>query len=116
MSGPAERLAEIHTVGGGAAEAPEPARQSLVDSIVNFDPRPYLDGSLLSAWDWLQQYPLLFATLLVLIGYGLGRLLKWIIHIVLERIAKNHISELDYQIAHYLTSPILQTALKNANH
>jgi len=97
---------------GAAEPASEPGvTHSIADVIVAFDPAPYLDGSLLEAWGWLQNYPLLFATLLVALGYGLGRLLKWGIHGALERLAKSQTSELDYQIAHYLTSPVLQTSV-----
>ena len=99
---------------GGDATVPESeqgASQSLVDSIVEFDVTPYLNEPLGQAWNFLQDYPLLFAILLVAMGYGLGRLLKSLIHSLLDQFRKSTKSELDYQIAHYLTSPVLQTTV-----
>lgn len=98
--------------GGGDAEpVAGTADQSFVDAIVAFDPTPHLDGVWLEAWNTLQQFPLAFAVVLVALGYGVGRLLKWMIHVLLERFAKNHIPDVDYQIAHYLTAPFLQTTV-----
>jgi len=53
----------------------------------------------------------MFAVVLVALGYGLGRLLKSVIHYLLDRFRKSNKSEIDYQIAHYLTSPVLQTTV-----
>jgi len=99
---------------GSGVEAPESeqgASQSLVDSIVDFDVTPYLNEPLGNAWSFLQDYPLLFAILLVAMGYGLGRILKSLVHSLLDKFRKSTKSELDYQIAHYLTSPFLQTTV-----
>jgi MscS family membrane protein len=96
------------------AAVPQPeegASKSLVDSIVEFDVTPYLNEPLGNAWNFLQDYPLLFAILLVAMGYGAGRILKSLIHSLLDRFRKSTKSELDYQIAHYLTSPVLQTTV-----
>ena len=98
----------------GAAAVPESEEvvtKSLVDSIVEFDVTPYLNETLGNAWNFLQDYPLLFAVLLVAMGYGIGRILKSLVHILLDRFRKSTKSELDYQIAHYLTSPLLQTSV-----
>jgi MscS family membrane protein len=99
--------------GSGAAvpESEEGVTRSLVDSIVEFDVSPYLNEPLGNAWSFLQDYPLLFAILLVAMGYGLGRILKSLIHSLLDRFRKSTKSDLDYQIAHYLTSPVLQTTV-----
>ena len=98
----------------GAAAVPKSEQvvtESLVDSIVAFDVSPYLNETLGNAWNFLQDYPLLFAILLVAIGYGIGRILKSLVHTLLDRFRKTTKSELDYQIAHYLTSPLLQTSV-----
>ena len=98
----------------GAAAVPESEEvvtKSLVESIVEFDVSPYLNEPLGNAWNFLQDYPLLFAVLLVTMGYGIGRILKSLVHILLDRFRKSTKSELDYQIAHYLTSPLLQTSV-----
>jgi MscS family membrane protein len=99
--------------GNGATvpESEEDVTKSLVDSIIEFDVSPHLNEPLGNAWSFLQDYPLLFAILLVAMGYGLGRILKSLIHSSLDRFRKSAKSDLDYQIAHYLTSPVLQTTV-----
>jgi len=97
--------------GGGPAESPESATSSLADLIVGFDISPYLNEPLREAWNFLQAYPLMFAIVLVALGYGLGRVLKSLIHSLLDQFRKSSKSEIDYQIAHYLTSPVLQTTV-----
>jgi len=92
-------------------ESEEGVSKSLVDSIVEFDPSPHLSEPLGNAWNFLQDYPLLYAVLVVALGYGIGRVLKSLIHNLLDRFRQSTKSELDYQIAHYLTSPVLQTTV-----
>ena len=87
----------------------EKAATSLADQIIGFDLSPYLGGPLRDIWELLQDYPLLLATLLVGIGYGIGWVLKKLIYLLLDQIRKHEKSELDYEIVHYLTSPVLQT-------
>lgn len=99
-----------------AASGPTPDSQegvtsSLADAIVGFDVSPYLNEPLRNIWTFLQDYPLLFAVVLIALGYGLGRLLKSLIHYLLDRFRQSNKSEIDYQIAHYLTSPVLQTTV-----
>jgi small-conductance mechanosensitive channel len=84
---------------------------SLAELIVEFDLSPYLGGPLREAWDLLVAYPLLLAVVLIAIGYGIGRVLKWVIHVLLDRLRKSTKSEFDYEIAHYLTSPVFQTTV-----
>jgi len=97
--------------GATVPESEEAAPKSLVESIVDFDISPYLNEPLGNAWNFLQDYPLLLAFLLVAMGYGLGRILKSLVHTLLDRFRQSTKSELDYQIAHYLTSPFLQTTV-----
>lgn len=85
--------------------------ESLADRIIAFDVSPYLNESMLGVWDFLQDFPLVFAFVLVALGYGIGRVLKSVIHVLLDRFRKSVKSELDYEIAHYLTSPVLQTVV-----
>ncbi|MDH3788362.1 MAG: mechanosensitive ion channel, partial [Xanthomonadales bacterium] len=82
---------------------------SIADWIVDFDVSPYLSEPFREIWQLMQEYHLLLAVVLIGIGYGLGRLLKSIIHTLLDRFRKSTKSELDYEIAHYLTHPIHQT-------
>lgn len=92
-------------------ETEEVFTDSLVDWVIAFDPTPYLSPSLQDAWASLQGFPLMFAMVLVAMGYGLGRLLKIAIHKVLHWMAESKISEVDQQIAHFLTQPVLQTTV-----
>lgn len=94
---------------GHIAASQESEPSSLADLVVGFDISPYLSGWQKDAWLFLQDYSLLFAAILVGLGYGIGRLLKLLIHILLDRLRRSQKSELDYEIAHYLSSPILQT-------
>ncbi|MDH3923650.1 MAG: mechanosensitive ion channel family protein [Xanthomonadales bacterium] len=82
---------------------------SIADWIVDFDVSPYLSEPFREIWQLMQEYHLLLAVVPIGIGYGLGRLLKSIIHTLLDRFRKSTKSELDYEIAHYLTHPIHQT-------
>lgn len=101
----------VGTGGGAAPESTDGMSSSLTDLIIEFDLSPYLNEPMREAWNVLQNYPALFAIVLVAIGYGIGRLLKSLIHSLLDRFRKSTKSELDYQIAHYLTSPVLQTTV-----
>jgi MscS family membrane protein len=97
---------------GGAKtieNADEGVTGSIADWIVEFDLSPYLSEPFREAWQTIQEYHVLLAFLLITVGYGLGRILKSIIHTLLDRFRKTIKSELDYEIAHYLTSPIHQT-------
>lgn len=96
---------------GPVPDTEEGVTSSVADAIVGFDVSPYLSEPLRQAWSFLQDYPLMFAVVLVALGYGLGRLLKSVIHYLLDRFRKSNKSEIDYQIAHYLTSPVLQTTV-----
>ena len=102
---------ELQNSAATIPESEEGGSKSLVDSIVEFDVAPYLNEPLGNIWNILQDYPLLFAILLVAMGYGLGRILKSLVHSLLDQFRKSTKSELDYQIAHYLTSPFLQTTV-----
>jgi small-conductance mechanosensitive channel len=94
-----------------AASESESVTASIADRIVDFDLSPYLSEPLRDVWDLLQAHPFWLAAVLVAIGYLLGRLLKSVIHRALNLFRKKDKSELDYQIVHYLTSPIMQTTV-----
>ena len=106
---PVTTEAELQLAGDPPIEPAEGAASEMADMIVQFDISPYLFGPLKDIWEFLQHYPLLFAVLLVAIGYGIGWVLKSLIHRLLNVIRKHEKSELDYEIVHYLTSPVLQT-------
>lgn len=89
----------------------ESSQQSLIDVIVAFEVTPYLPQGWQAAWLNLQSHPVLVALLLVAAGFLVGRAFKGLIHSVMERLLKNHIPKVDYEVAHYLTAPILQTVV-----
>jgi small-conductance mechanosensitive channel len=91
------------------AEPDDGITASVADWIVEFDVSPYLSEPFREIWQLMQEYHLLLAVVLVGVGYALGRLLKSIIHKLMDRFRKTSKSELDYEIAHYLTHPIHQT-------
>jgi len=94
-----------------AENGEESVTMSLAERIVDFDLSPYLGGALGEAWDMLQAHPFLLAAVLVAIGYLVGKLLKILIHRLLDLLRRKDKSELDYQIVHYLTTPVLQTTV-----
>ena len=94
-----------------AAGTEEVLTESLADWVISFDPTPYLSPAMQDAWLTLQGFPIVFAVLLVGIGYGIGRLLKGVTHKALHWLAEHKYSEVDYQIAHFLTQPIQQTTV-----
>jgi len=104
-------LAEETPAGGMGvtAKTDDGVTRSIADWIVEFDVSPYLSEPFRGAWSTVQEYPLLLAFILIAAGYGAGRALKSLIHTLLDRFRKSTKSELDYEIAHYLTSPIHQT-------
>jgi len=91
--------------------AGDEASRPLVDLIAGFDLTPYLPDAWQGPWQTLQAHPLWLAIVFVAIGYLVGYALKWLIHGVMDRLLKNHIPAVDYEIAHYLTKPVLQTAV-----
>jgi small-conductance mechanosensitive channel len=102
---------EIPFPGNALVDKKDDVTSSLADLIVGFDVSPYLAGPFKDIWLFVQEYPLLFAAILVALGYGIGRILKLVIHNLLDRLRKSQKSDLDYEIAHYLSSPILQTTV-----
>jgi uncharacterized Tic20 family protein len=94
-----------------AAEPEEDVTSSIADLVLEIDVSHYLAEWLQDYWKFLQDYPLLFATFLVVLGYAIGRILKSLIHRLMDRFAKTSESKLDYKIAHYLSSPVLQTTV-----
>jgi small-conductance mechanosensitive channel len=94
---------------GSPAANPDDAGPTLVDLIIAFDPSPYLSEPMRQSWEFLRDYPWLFASLLVLTGFGIGWILKKLIHRLLNVLRASDKTELDYEIVHYLTQPILQT-------
>ena len=94
---------------GSTSGDPTPASRSLADLIIAFDPSPYLGEPFRQMWVFLRGYPWLFALLLVLTGFSIGWIMKKVIHRLLNLLRDREKAELDYEIIHYLTQPVLQT-------
>ena len=100
------------STGTPPSAAPEAdATPSIADLIIGFDMSPYLSGPFREAWVFLQDYPLLFAALLVGLGVAIGWVLKSLIRWLLDQLRKREKTERDYEIMHYLTSPVMQTVV-----
>lgn len=106
-----EPTQQYGNIDSGTNGGDETVTSSLADMIVEFDLSPYLSGPFRESWDFLQSYPFVLAVVLVAVGYGIGRILKSVIHYLLDRFRKSTGLETDYQIAHFLTSPVLQTTV-----
>ena len=79
--------------------------------ILEVDVSKYLPEPLQPAWQTMQAYPFLFAFVLVIIGYLVGRFLRAIVNNVLGRIAAITQSNLDDHIVRHLEAPIMQTTV-----
>lgn len=84
---------------------------TLVDRILEFDLLPYLSDPWYSIWESLQESPILFAIIIIGIGYAIGSGLKYGIRHTLKFAARNHLPDVDYQVANYLTQPVKQTCV-----
>lgn len=61
------------------------------------------------AWDYLSPYPGLLTLLLIILSYGIGRLLRAVITRALMRAAKRTETKTDDRLIEYLTRPLVLT-------
>lgn len=94
-----------------AGDAEEQDYMTLVDRVIDFDLLPYLSEPWYSIWESLQEWPILLAIVIIGLGYCIGYALKFVIRRVLRFAARNHLPDVDYQVANYLTQPVLQTCV-----
>lgn len=78
---------------------------------LNFDIEPALPEPLVPAWHFMQDYPMMLVVLMVAIGYGVGKLLQWLLHTVLSQAAKRTRNKLDDKLIDYLIAPVVQTTV-----
>jgi len=71
----------------------------------------YIPDWLQPAWDFLSPYPGLLAIFLILASWAFGRLLKWVIHRALTRIAGRTSTKADDHLVDFLTRPIVLTTV-----
>lgn len=75
------------------------------------EPADYLPGWMQPAWEYLQNFPLLLALLIVLFGYLVGKALQWLVRKSLKRLMGRVDTDIDDRLIALLSAPILQTSL-----
>ena len=78
---------------------------------LNIEIEPFLPDWVTPVWDFLQDYPLLLVLMMFIIGYAVGKAIQWLLHTILTQAAQRTKSDLDDRLVHYLTSPVVQTAI-----
>jgi len=78
---------------------------------LGIDIEPYLPDAAVPAWNFLQDYPLLFLVLMFAIGYFTGKGLQWLLRFAFTQTAKRTGSVLDDKLIGHLTAPVVQTAV-----
>jgi len=71
----------------------------------------FLPEVLQPAWLFMQDFPILFAAVLVVLGYGFGKLIQAVINKLLGSIAAITQSHLDDHLVKMLEAPIMQTSV-----
>jgi small-conductance mechanosensitive channel len=78
---------------------------------LNIDIEPMLPESMVPAWHFMQDYPLMLVVVMFLLGYGIGKAIQWVLHVLLSQAAKRTANTLDDQLIDYLISPVVQTTV-----
>jgi len=78
---------------------------------LNIEIEPFLPDWVTPVWNFLQDYPLLLVLMMFIIGYAVGKAIQWLLHTILTQAAQRTKSDLDDRLVHYLTSPVVQTAI-----
>jgi len=91
------------------AVSAESTDQAVTALVVDFNPEEYLPEFLQPAWELFQNYPIILAVIIVILGYLLGKVVQMLAVRSLRRLASQTSSDLDDKLAEILTSPILQS-------
>lgn len=97
-----------------AESAGEPVTESLpAEDMFDLaiDLEPILPEPLLPAWDFLQNYPIVLVALMLALGYGVGKILSWILRTVFNQATSRTETTLDDQLADYLVAPVVPTTM-----
>ena len=78
---------------------------------LSIDITPMLPESVQPAWFFLQDYPLLLVLIMFAIGWGVGKLIQWVLHTVLSKAANRTSSTVDDHLIDFLTAPVVQTTV-----
>ena len=106
---------EVTTDSGAAGGAnPEAGSEQLADQEffdLTIDIEPYLPDTVLPAWAFLQDFPILLVLLMLGLGYVIGKAIQWLVRLPLEHATSRTKSDLDDRVIDYLTRPITQTTV-----
>jgi len=91
---------------------PEPPADPPAESPgLSIDVEPYLPDSVVPAWHFLQEFPILLVILMAGLGYLLGKGLQWFLRTVLQHATARTATDLDDKVIEYFTAPITQTTV-----
>ena len=96
-------------------EAPSTATEEVVaggDILdLNIEIEPFLPEWLTPLWNFMQDYPFALVLLMSILGYGLGKAIQWLLRTILIKAAQRTKTDLDDRLIHFLTAPVVQTAV-----
>ena len=78
---------------------------------LTIDIAPLLPEQVQPAWYFLQDYPLLLVLIMFALGWGVGKLIQWVLHTLLNKAARRTSNEVDDHLIDYLTAPVVQTTV-----
>jgi small-conductance mechanosensitive channel len=78
---------------------------------LTIDIAPLLPEQIQPAWHFLQDYPLLLVLIMFALGWGVGKLIQWVLHTLLNKAARRTSNEVDDHLIDYLTAPVVQTTV-----
>ena len=77
--------------------------------VVDLNPEDFLPEMFQPAWEFLQNFPIALAIILIIMGYVVGKALQLLTARSLKRLAKRTKSDLDDKLIRILAAPIVQT-------
>ncbi len=78
---------------------------------LEIDLEHYLPETVVPAWQFMQDYPLLLVVVMFVLGYALGKGLQWLLESSLSQATRRTKTKLDDKLIHYLTAPVVQTTV-----
>ena len=104
-------MQEFSTEQASPETAPE--ENSVVEDFLDLDINleQHLPETIVPAWHFMQDYPVLLVVVMFALGYGVGKALQWLLQSSLSHATRRTESELDDRLIHYLTAPVVQTTV-----
>ncbi|MDX1380564.1 MAG: mechanosensitive ion channel family protein [Xanthomonadales bacterium] len=100
MSDPSGFTTETRPAEPAGADAPEPV-------LLDVEPGAWLPEAWQPGWEWLAANGWLLVPLLVLLGWGIGRLLQWFIARGLRQVTQRTRTDLDDRLIELLSRPVV---------